>query len=252
MPGRPDDRPAWLVDPRVPCAPARPGARPLRLVLLGAPGVGKGTQASLLSSCLGACHLSTGDVFRAARGLPPCDRTPALNAAVEAMERGELVDDHTVLRIIGERRGCLRCDGGFLLDGFPRTLAQAYALERLLDAEQVRLDAVVSYELPLELTVARIAGRRVCATCKAVYHLQAHPPWRPGYCDTCDTPLVQREDDRPQAVRVRLRAYQKATAPLALHYARLGLLRQVQADGPPAEVFERTLRRLGMAETLRA
>jgi adenylate kinase len=220
-------------------------------VLLGAPGVGKGTQATLLSSRLGACHLSTGDVFRVAKGLAPCDRTPALNAAVEAMERGELVADQTVLRIIGERVECLRCAGGFLLDGFPRTLAQAYALEDLLEAEHLRIDAVVSYELPLELVVARIAGRRVCPSCKAVYHLQAQPPWRPGYCDRCDTALLQREDDHPRAVRVRMKAYQKATAPLALHYARQGLLRQVHADGTPEQVFERTLSLLGVEAGVR-
>lgn len=244
------DRPAWLVDPDAAnCAPAAvAGPRPLRLVLLGAPGVGKGTQASLLAERLGPCHLSTGDVFRAARTLDACERTPALNAAIGAMQRGELVDDETVMRMVRERTRCLRCGGGFLLDGFPRTLAQAYALEALLEAECVRLDAVISYELPLERVVARIAGRRVCPGCKAVFHLQAQPPRRLGYCDHCGATLVQREDDHPRAVRVRMKAYQRATAPLALHYAHQGLLRQVAADGTPEEVYAHTLSLLGVTE----
>lgn len=242
------DRAAWLVDPRSSCHEPVLAPRPHRLVLLGAPGVGKGTQAALLSSRLGPCHLSTGDVFRAARRQSPCSRTPALNAAVDAMDRGELVSDETVLQIIGERVACLRCVGGFLLDGFPRTLAQAHALEALLEAEQVRLDAAISYELPIERVVARIAGRRVCPACKAVFHLQAQPPRRSGYCDACGQGLVQREDDHPRAVRVRMHAYQKATAPLTQFYDHRGLLRVVSAEGEPEEIFSRTLSLIGTRE----
>ncbi len=242
------DRAAWLVDPQAQCGTPPEASRPHRLVLLGAPGVGKGTQAALLASRLGCCHLSTGDVFRAARLQAPCDRTPALNAAISAMERGELVSDETVLQIIAERAGCLRCAGGFLLDGFPRTLAQAQALEELLDAEHVRLDAAISYELPMQLVVARIAGRRVCPGCKAVFHVQGQPPRRAGYCDACGTALVQRDDDHPRAVRVRLQAYQRTTAPLTHFFEHRGLLRVVPADGSPEEVFSRTLSLLGVRE----
>src|SRR5262249_53696328 len=123
---------------------------PHRLVLLGAPGVGKGTQAELLVAKLGACHLSTGDIFRAARDMGVTERSPALTAAVEYMRRGDLVPDETVLAMVAERMGCLRCQGGFLLDGFPRTVAQAQALEQLLDSQKLELNGVLSYDLPLE------------------------------------------------------------------------------------------------------
>jgi adenylate kinase len=246
MAGR-DERAAWLQDPNAACTPVTRPVRPYRLVLLGAPGIGKGTQAALLSERLGPCHLSTGDVFRSARGLDPCVRTPALNAAVEAMNRGLLVSDETVLQIVSERVACLKCEGGFLLDGFPRTLAQAHALDALFDREGIALDAVISYELPIERIVARLAGRRVCPACKTIYHLQAHPPARAGYCDACNGPLVQREDDQPQAVRVRMQTYLESTAPLANHYAARGLLRVVSADGTPDEIYQRTLALVGAA-----
>ena len=135
--------------------------------MLGAPGVGKGTQAELLCANLGACHLSTGDIFRAAKALDPGERTPALTAALDYMRRGDLVPDETVLALVAERVGCLRCEGGFLLDGFPRTVAQAEALEKLLAGEHLALDAVLSYELPLEQVVSRLSGRRTCPNCKA-------------------------------------------------------------------------------------
>src|SRR6185295_16263297 len=134
---------AWIHGGRGDCEPATDPERAYRLVLLGAPGAGKGTQAALLAARLGGCHLSTGDLFRAAPELAPCDHTPALAAALEHMGRGELVPDATVLGLVRERRGCLGCRGGFLLDGFPRTLPQAEALDRLLAAEHVRLDAVL-------------------------------------------------------------------------------------------------------------
>ena len=239
------ERVAWLKDPQSDCEPIPRPAKAFRLVLLGAPGIGKGTQASLIAERLGPCHLSTGDVFRVARQLAPCDRTPALNAAIEAMNQGHLVSDETVLQIVRERVNCLRCDGGFLLDGFPRTLAQAQALDSLLENEHMRLDAVLSYELPIELVVARLAGRRVCLVCKSIYHVEAHPPARAGYCDQCGAQLQQREDDQPHAVRVRMETYQKSTAPLATHYAARGLLRVVDADGSPDEIFMRTTALIG-------
>jgi adenylate kinase len=211
------------------------------VVLLGPPGAGKGTQAGLLAERLGACHLSTGDLFRAARQLDACDRTPALAAALEHMGRGELVPDATVLDLVRERRGCLRCRGGFLLDGFPRTVAQAEALDGLLAAEGVRLDAVLNYELPVEQVVARLGGRRSCPACRAVFHLEARPPQVEGVCDRCGGLLERREDDRPQVVRIRMLAYERDTAPLADHYRRRGLLRVVSAEGAPEEVRARSL-----------
>ena len=239
------DRKAWLKGGAAVCdLPPEPNASLRRLVLLGAPGVGKGTQAELLCARLGACHLSTGDIFRAAKSLEACDRTPALTAAVEYMRRGELVPDETVLALVAERVGCLRCEGGFLLDGFPRTVAQAEALEKLLKSQKLKLDAVLSYELPLEQIVSRLSGRRTCPGCKAVFHIEARPPKVDGICDHCGGKLYQREDDRPESIRVRMEAYEKSTTPLAKFYRRRKLLVPVLAEGSPEEIFERSLEAL--------
>lgn len=191
------DRAAWLKGGDACCnLPPRDVDRPWRLVLLGAPGVGKGTQAELISERLGTCHLSTGDVFRAARTLGEAERSPALTEALECMRQGRLVSDETVLEMVRERTKCLRCQGGFLLDGFPRTVAQAGALDELLDSQALELDAVLSYELPIAQIVARLSGRRTCSQCKAVYHVEARPPQTEGLCDQCGGALFQREDDR--------------------------------------------------------
>jgi len=236
------DRTAWLKGGKAQCEVVPAGVtRPRRLVLLGAPGVGKGTQAELLSERLGACHLSTGDVFRAAKMLDECERTPAMAQALDYMRRGELVPDETVLGLVTEREGCFRCQGGFLLDGFPRTVAQAEALEKLLAGQGVKLEAVLSYELPLEKIVARLSGRRTCSVCKAVFHIEARPPKVDGVCDHCGAGLYQREDDRPESIRVRMDAYAKSTSPLAEFYRRQGILVPVLAEGTPEEIFERTL-----------
>jgi len=146
--------------------------------------------------------------------------------------------------MVRERAGCLRCRGGFLLDGFPRTEAQAKALDALLAELGVALDAVLSYELPLGEIVARLSGRRTCPACKAVYHLAARPPRAEGVCDECGGRLVQREDDRPEPIRVRMRAYEKSTRPLAEYYRRAGKLVRVPALGPPEKILERSLQAL--------
>ncbi len=240
-----NDRATWLKGPAFHCS-VEPGQRqrPYRLVLLGAPGVGKGTQAELLSERLGSCQLSTGDVFRAAKSLDPCDRTPALSQALDFMKRGELVPDLTVLDMVRERVGCLRCQGGFLLDGFPRTVAQAEALDKILAEEKLKLDAVLSYDLPIERIVARLSGRRTCSKCKAVYHTEARPSQTPGVCDQCGGELFQREDDRPDAIRVRMEAYERSTAPLTDFYRRKDLLVSVSAEGTPEEIFQRAMQAL--------
>jgi adenylate kinase len=216
-----------------------PHGRPHRLVLLGPPGAGKGTQAELLTQALGNCHLSTGDLFRAAQCVP--DPSPALRDALAAMRRGELVSDEVVVALVRERARCLRCRGGFLLDGFPRTVAQAEALDALLAEQGVALDAVLSYELPLEEVVARLSGRRTCPACKAVYHIAARPPRVEDVCDRCGGRLVQRADDRPESIRVRLHAYEESTRPLADYYARAGKLVSVAAAGTPEQTLTRSL-----------
>jgi adenylate kinase len=240
------DRKSWLQGATGQCEPTPPPqSRPVRLVLLGAPGVGKGTQADLLCHRLGSCHLSTGDIFRAAKNLESCERTPALTAALDYMKRGELVPDTTVLDLVRERIGCLRCESGFLLDGFPRTVAQAEALEELFKSENIQLDAVLSYELPLEEVIARLSGRRTCPKCKAVFHTETLPPKVAGICDHCGAELYQREDDRPESIRVRMEAYEKSTSPLADFYRKRNLLVSVDAHGRPEEIYERTMAILG-------
>jgi len=210
---------------------------PYRLVLFGPPGVGKGTQAELLTHVLGTCHLSTGDVFRAAQCAG--EQSPAVQEALDAMRRGELVSDALVVALVRERARCLRCRGGFLLDGFPRTLAQA--LDLLLAEQGVSLNAVLDYELPTEEIVGRLSGRRTCPRCKAVYHMTTRPSVAAGVCDQCGGGLVQREDDQPESVRVRMQIYLASTRPLLEYYGRTGKLVTIQASGTPAEILKRTL-----------
>jgi adenylate kinase len=239
------DRTAWFEVGGFPrCEPGespRPG--PHRLILLGPPGVGKGTQAQRLSRALGACRLSTGDLFRAAQCHP--GPSPALISAVEAARRGELVADALVLSMIRERPGCLRCRGGFLLEGFPRTVTQAADLDALLEDQGLALDGVFSYELPLDEMVNRLGGRRACDACKAVYHLIADPPRSCGLCDRCGGRLVRREDDRPEVIRVRMRAYEESARPLLDYYRGRGQLRTIPAGGTPDDILERSLNALG-------
>jgi adenylate kinase len=145
-----------------------------------------------------------------------------------------------MLELVGERGRCLRCCGGFVLDGYPRTVAQAVALEALLAQEGVGLDAVFDYELPIDEIVGRLAGRRVCPACKAVYHATRKPPAREGICDACGAALVQREDDRPETIRNRMRVYEESTRPLVDWYGSRGLLITVPAFGSPDEIYART------------
>jgi len=208
------DRAAWLMGTSGECTQEPACAQPWRLVLLGAPGVGKGTQAELLPQSLDACHLSTGDLFRSAQRQAGCERSPAMAAALEEMQKGALVPDSTVWEIIRVRSQCLRCPGGFILDGFPRTVPQAVALRGLMENEKLALNAVVNYELPIPEIVERLSGRRTCERCKAICHATQRPPRIEGICDQCGGRLFQREDDRPEAIEVRMEAYEWSTAPL--------------------------------------
>jgi len=237
------DRTAWLKGGESRCKTGpRLASHPRRLVLLGAPGVGKGTQAELLSERMGACHLSTGDIFRAAKTLDACERSPTMDRALDAMRRGELVSDETVLALVAERAGCLRCRGGFLLDGFPRTVAQAQALDKVLAEQGVTLETVLSYVMPVEKIVARLSGRQTCSVCKAVFHTVTRPSRISSICDHCGAPLFQREDDRPESIRVRMAAYETSTSPLVEFYRSKGSLISINAEGTPEEIYERTMR----------
>jgi len=235
-------RNAWLQGPSGRCETVPNGQfLPWRIVLLGAPGVGKGTQADLLNQRLLACHLSTGDVFRAATRRSDGELSPAMKEAVVYMRRGELVPDTIVWDMVQERGECLHCAGGFILDGFPRTLAQAVSLKQFMDKDGLGLTAVVNYELPVSEIVARLAGRRTCEKCKGVYHVTERPPKVEGSCDRCDGALFQREDDRPESIKVRLEAYERCTSPLIEFYRKSGLLLQVSASGTPEEIYKRTV-----------
>jgi adenylate kinase len=236
------DRTAWLKGGTAVCEmpPRKPLGKAWRIVLLGAPGIGKGTQAELLCERLGTCHLSTGDIFRTARFLPEREQTAAMKAALSCMRQGALVPDKTVLGLIRDRLHCLHCSGGFMLDGFPRTVAQAKALDKIMTEEGVELTAVLNYELPLERVVARLSGRRTCANCKMVYHIVTLPPKVAEVCDRCGGSLFQREDDRPESVGVRMKAYENNTRPLIDFYQQRGLLVSISAEGTPEEIYHRT------------
>lgn len=164
-----------------------------------------------------------------------------MRQAREYMRRGELVPDSIVWEMVRERQDCLRCQGGFILDGFPRTISQAQSLQGLAEQEGIALTAVINYELPAMEIVARLGGRRTCEKCKAVYHVTERPPATAGICDRCQGRLFQREDDRPESIRVRLQAYDRSTAPLIEFYDRLGLLVRVAAAGSPESICKRTL-----------
>jgi adenylate kinase len=243
-----NDRIEWLQGPSADTAKCSPAPTesdtPWRLILLGAPGVGKGTQAELLTDRLGACHLSTGDVFRAAGKRKDCDQSPAMKAALEFMRRGELVPDSTVWEMVRERSHCLLNCGGFILDGFPRTLGQAVSLKDLMEKEKLSVSAVVNYELPVDEIVSRLSGRRTCEKCKAVFHVTERPPKVDAVCDRCGGRLIQREDDRPDSISVRMEAYERSTAPLIQFYKNLGLLLPVVAKGSPSEILATTMESL--------
>ena len=212
-------------------------------MLLGAPGAGKGTQADLLNRRLHACHLSTGDVFRAAAQLR--EPSPAIQDALAHMNRGELVPDAIACNIVSERADCLKCAGGFILDGFPRTLGQAVQLQNLMQDQELSLHAVINYTLPAETIIARLGGRRICEKCKAVYHMTDRPPKVEGRCGRCDGKLVNREDDQPEAIQVRLEAYNHSTKPVIDYYDKLKLIVEVDATGTAEDVFARTVLNLG-------
>lgn len=236
-------RDGWFRGSTVECQPVPPPRnRTFRLVLLGPPGVGKGTQAEMLCRQLRTCHLSTGDLFRAAK----CEQnpSPAMTAALEVMRRGELVSDELVMSMVRERLQCLQCHGGFLLDGVPRTIQQAHSLENLLNETGVGIDAVLYYDLPLTEIVDRIGGRRTCSQCKAVYHVTARPPAKEYICDHCGARLIQRDDDRPEAVRVRMETYREVTQPLTDFYAERKTLLTISANGPPDEILNQTMQLL--------
>jgi len=207
----------------------------LRVVFLGPPGAGKGTQAASLARELSIPHLSTGDLLRAAVAA----HTPLGREAEGHMAAGRLVPDDLVLRILHDRLEQPDARKGYFLDGFPRNLAQAEALGKFAD-----VDRVVSFEIAPELLLPRLVDRRVCPKCQTVYNLSSKPPKVAGKCDRDGTDLVHRPDDRPEAVATRLRVYTEQTAPLLEYYRARGVLRPIDASGSPEEVAVRLRRAL--------
>ncbi|RMD81828.1 MAG: adenylate kinase [Candidatus Dadabacteria bacterium] len=213
----------------------------MRIVLLGAPGTGKGTQGARLREAYGVPHVSTGDMLREA-----VDRGTELGRqAKEYMETGRLVPDSLVLELVGERLAREDCRRGFLLDGFPRTVAQAEALEQMLGERGLGLDHVVSLSVEDDEIVERLSGRRVCPECGRLYHIKFSPPARDSSCDACGAELVVRDDDREETIRRRLEVYRRETAPLFAFYAERGLLREVDGSGAPDVVWQRIEAALG-------
>jgi len=221
----------------------------MRIVLLGAPGSGKGTQSQRLVERLGIPQISTGDLLRAAvaRG------TELGRAAKEAMDGGRLVDDALVLDMIRERLGEPDARRGFILDGFPRNLAQAHALERLLATLHKPLDAVVQLEVDYGELARRIAGRRTCADCGRVFNLLTSPPAANETCPRSGTPhrLIQRPDDNEATVAERLRVYDEKTRPLIDFYRARGLLKVINAEGDVEEVTRRLAQALAALTPLK-
>lgn len=213
----------------------------MRLVLLGAPGAGKGTQAQLLAERLGLKHVSTGALLRAAIQ----NGTELGRRAKEYMDRGELVPDQLVLAMVRELLRQPEYTGGFILDGFPRTVAQAEALDPMLTELGMRLDRVVNIDVPSAELVARLAGRRVCKNCPASYHLIYNPPRLPETCDQCGSPLVQRPDDSEATVLNRLAVYERQTRPLIDYYRQQQLLVDVAGSGEVEDVYGRIKQALG-------
>jgi adenylate kinase len=197
----------------------------MRLLLMGPPGAGKGTQAEALVLRYNIPHISTGDIFRAALR----EGTPLGLQAREYMDKGQLVPDDLVVGIVVDRLESLEEGSGFLLDGFPRTLPQAQALDQRLQDLKGALDAVINIEVPPPVIVERLTGRRVCRQCSTTYHVKHHPPQVRGVCDTCGGELYQRDDDALETVQERLEVYTHQTQPLKEYYRSRGLL--VNVDG---------------------
>ena len=210
----------------------------MKLILLGAPGAGKGTQAEILCKKLGIPTISTGNILRAAIK----DGTPTGLKAKSYIDAGKLVPDEVIIGIVDERLAQPDCGKGYILDGVPRTIAQAEALEKA----GITFDAVVSIEISEEEILHRMSGRRVCEACGSSYNVEAVPPRREGVCDNCGGKLIQRKDDTPETVRERLKVYHTETEPLVDFYAARGLLRPVRSDDTKEGTTQAILAALGI------
>ncbi|GIV11636.1 MAG: adenylate kinase [Fimbriimonadales bacterium] len=203
----------------------------MRLVFIGAPGAGKGTQAKRLETEKGWTIVATGDLLRAAIA----QNTPLGQQAQVYIQRGELVPDSLVNQIVAERIASLE---SFILDGYPRNLTQAHMLESLLNQP---LNAVIYFEIGEDALIERLGGRRICPQCNAVYHITANPSQAGDRCERCGAALITREDDQPETIRKRFQVYREQTEPLIEYYRQRGLLRTVDANAAPEEVYQQML-----------
>ena len=209
----------------------------MNLILLGAPGAGKGTQAEIICAKLNIPSISTGNILRAAVK----EGTEMGLKAKSFMDAGALVPDEVIIGILKERLAQADCANGFILDGVPRTIAQAEAIETM----GIRIDKVLELQVEDSVIVERMSGRRVCEHCGASYHLVAVPPKTPGVCDKCGGKLIQRHDDEPETVKARLEVYHRETEPLKAFYAQRGLLKSVENQPTVAETSQAILHALG-------
>lgn len=200
----------------------------MKIVLLGPPGAGKGTQADILVKRLLVPHISTGDMFRAAIS----NGTELGKEAKSYMDKGQLVPDVVTVGIIKDRISMSDCREGFLLDGFPRTLPQAEALDSLMEEMSTSLDAVLNISVPLDRLIDRLTGRRMCRNCGTIYHLLYNAPEVENVCDACGGELYQRDDDKEATVKSRLEVYEAQTAPLISYYEQKGILHTINGDQP--------------------
>lgn len=207
----------------------------MNLVFLGAPGAGKGTQATKVHELFGIPKISTGDMLRAAA---KNQKTPLAIQAEAFMNAGNLVPDEVVIGLISERLIQSDCKSGYILDGFPRTLAQAIALKSNLDKRGERIDCVLNIEVDEEGLVKRLTGRRQCEQCQQGYHLEFAPPLNEGICDKCGGKLFQRQDDKEETIRARMNVYREQTAPLVDFYKNENILKTVNGDETVQKVFE--------------
>jgi adenylate kinase len=213
----------------------------LRIILLGPPGAGKGTQAKLLQEEFNACQVSTGDILRKA----VAEQSPVGKEAAEYINRGALVPDSVIVKLVAERLNDKDCRKSFILDGFPRTIPQAQSLEEILKKMGLGLDHVLLMQVPPELIVERLAGRRTCKGCGATYHRSFDAPKQEGVCDRCGGGLRQRDDDREETVRARLGVYDAQTAPLVDYYRQRGILREIDGVGKVEDIQKRVIKALG-------
>jgi adenylate kinase len=209
----------------------------VRIVLVGPPGAGKGTQAQFIATHLAIPKISTGDIFR----YNVSQGTPLGRQAKEYMDRGDLVPDEVTIAMVRDRLNEDDAKDGFLLDGFPRNVPQAETLKKQLMDWDTRLTVVLELVVDEDEVVRRLSGRRTCRRCERVWHIMFDPPTREGICDACGGELFQRDDDREETVRHRLEVYKKQTAPLVSYYADEGILIGIDATGPVEEVTERAL-----------